>query len=314
MAQEQMKAIHVNEYGGPDVLKLEEALRPEPREGEALVRIHYAAAIPLDWKIRNGWLQNVFPKTLPYIPGFYASGIVEAVGPGVSGVSPGDRVFGGVNGAYADYAVAAADRLIRMPVSLDFPEAASILGGADSAWKALFSEGELQAGQTVLIHAAAGGVGQFAVQLAKWKGATVIGTASGANVDFVQSLGADIVVNYQTDRFEEVAKNVDLVVDTIGGDTEKRSWPALKRGGRLVSMVQPPAQADATAYGVTATFNAKFPTADDLRQLVEMIASGTIRTAVDRVFPLAEASEALKRSEKRHGRGRILLEVRPDAN
>ncbi|WP_212961390.1 NADP-dependent oxidoreductase [Cohnella xylanilytica] len=188
MAQDTMKAILVSEYGGPDVLKLEDAPRPVPGEGEALVRIHYATAIPLDFKIYNGWLRDVFPKTLPYVPGFYASGVVEAVGPGAAGVSPGDRVFGPVNGGYAEYAVAAADRLIRIPESLGFPEAAAILGGADSAWKALFSEGELQAGQTVLIHAAAGGVGQFAVQLAKWRGATVIGTASGANVEFVRSL------------------------------------------------------------------------------------------------------------------------------
>lgn len=314
MAQETMKAILVSEYGGPDVLKLGDAPRPVPGEGEALVRIHYATAIPLDFKIYNGWLRDVFPKTLPYIPGFYASGVVEAVGPGAAGVSPGDRVFGPVNGGYAEYAVAAADRLIRIPESLGFPEAAAILGGADSAWKALFSEGELQAGQTVLIHAAAGGVGQFAVQLAKWRGAKVIGTASGANVEFVRSLGADRVVDYRAERFEEVANDVDLVVDTVGGDTEKRSWPVLKRGGRLVSMVQPPSQADAEAHGVTATFNAKFPTADDLRQLVELIAAGTITTAIDRIFPLAEASEALRRSEERHGRGRILLEVRPNGH
>lgn len=309
MSNSKMKAILVREYGGPDVLQVAEVERPQPQEGEVLVRIVYAAAIPLDYKIRNGWLQAVFPKTFPYIPGTAISGFVESVGAGVTQFQPGDRVFGSVNGAYAEYGIAAANELVRMPGDLTFEDAASIKAGAESAWKTLFTEGELQTGQSVLIHAAAGGVGQFAVQLAKWKGAKVIGTASSANLDFVTSLGADQVIDYNTTRFEDVAENVDLVVDLVGGDTENRSWSVLKRGGMLVSLTQPPSQEKAQEHGVTAKFNSKFPTYEDSETIAQLIADGKVKAAIDAVYPLSNTKEALEKSETRHGRGRILLSV-----
>ena len=184
MSDGKMQAVVVREYGGPEVLRLEQIDRPVPGAGEALVKIRYASVIPLDWKIRSGSAHNVFPKTFPYVPGFYASGVIEALGPGVTDFKVGDRVFGAFDGAYAEYGVAPAVRpdgaenpegavpakaLVKMPDGLSFEDAAAIRAGADAAWHALFAEGNLQAGQTVLIHAAAGGVGQFAVQLAKWK-------------------------------------------------------------------------------------------------------------------------------------------------
>jgi NADPH:quinone reductase-like Zn-dependent oxidoreductase len=188
-------------------------------------------------------------------------------------------------------------------------DAASIRAGADTAWKALFTEGELEAGQTVLIHAAAGGVGQFAVQLAKWKGATVIGTASTANLNFVKSLGADQVIDYTATAFEEIVKEVDLVVDSVGGDTENLSWTVLKRGGILVSLTQPPSQENAQKYGITAKFNTKFPTYENLQTIAQLIADGKIKAEIDSVFLLSETNKALEKSEARHGRGRILLSV-----
>lgn len=309
MSETKMNAILIHEYGGPEVLKLEEVDRPNPSAGEVLVNIHYAAAIPLDWKIRNGWLQNVYPKSFPYIPGVYASGIVASVGPGVTEFTVGARVFGQVDGAYAEYGIAKVNELVKMPNGLSFEDAASIGAGADTAWKALFTEGELEAGQTVLIHAAAGGVGQFAVQLAKWKGANVIGTASTANLDFVKSLGADQVIDYTATAFEDVIKEVDLVVDSVGGDTENRSWAVLKQGGILVSLTQPPSQENAQKHGITAKFNTKFPTYEDLQTIAQLIADGTIKAEIDSIFPLSQTNKALEKSEARHGRGRILLRI-----
>ncbi|CAM4490667.1 NADP-dependent oxidoreductase [Paenibacillus endophyticus] len=304
-----MKAIQVREYGGPEVLKLEEISRPRPLAGEVLVRIAYAAAIPLDWKIRKGWLQRVFVKTMPYTPGTSVSGIVEAAGEGVAGFQPGDRVFGNVNGGYAEYGIAPAHDLVLMPSHLSFEDAATIKGGAESAWKALFSEGELEAGQTVLIHAAAGGVGQFAVQLAKWKGAAVIATASSRNLDFVKALGADEVIDYTATPFENVAKNVDLVVDSVGGDTEERSWPVIKQGGKLVALTQAPSAQQAEQYGIKAMFNTKFPTTEDLQTIAQFLADGMITAQIDSIYPLSEAAQAHEKSESRHGRGRIVLKV-----
>lgn len=309
MSKKTMQAILVNEYGGPAVMQVQTVERPQPQADEVLVRIVYAAVIPLDYKIRNGWLQSVFPVSFPYIPGFYASGVVEEVGQSITEFKPGDRVFGSINAAYAEYGIAKEQELLAMPEHLTFEEAATIKAGAETAWKVLFTEGELQSGQTVLLHAAAGGVGQFAVQLAKWKGAHVIATASTSNLDFVKSLGADQVIDYTTTKFEEVAKDVDLVVDAVGGETEDRSWSVMKKGGIFVSITQDPSQEQAEIYGVTAKFNTKFPTREDLQSLTNLIADGKIKAQIDSIFPLNQADKALEKSEARHGRGRILLSV-----
>ncbi|WP_205621614.1 NADP-dependent oxidoreductase [Paenibacillus sanguinis] len=309
MSKKTMQAILVNEYGGPAVMQVQTVERPQPQADEVLVRIVYAAVIPLDYKIRNGWLQSVFPVSFPYIPGFYASGVVEEVGQSITEFKPGDRVFGSINAAYAEYGIAKEQELLAMPEHLTFEEAATIKAGAETAWKVLFTEGELQPGQTVLLHAAAGGVGQFAVQLAKWKGAHVIATASTSNLDFVKSLGADQVIDYTTTKFEEVAKDVDLVVDAVGGEIEDRSWSVMKKGGIFVSITQDPSQEQAEIHGVTAKFNTKFPTREDLQSLTNLIANGQIKAQIDSIFPLNQADKALEKSEARHGRGRILLSV-----
>ncbi|MDO3408402.1 NADP-dependent oxidoreductase [Saccharibacillus sp. CPCC 101409] len=305
-----MQAVLVDRYGEADVLELRQTERPQPQAGEVLVRLEYTAVIPLDWKIRRGWLKQVFPITFPYIPGFYASGTVEAAGEGVTEFQAGDRVLGQFTGAYAEFAVAKKQELVKVPDSLSLDEAAAVRGGADSAWKALFTEGELQSGQTVLIHAAAGGVGQFAVQLAKWKGATVIGTASASNLEFVKSLGADRVIDYRSEKFDQLVQDVDLVVDTVGGETQERSWKVLKQGGMLVSLFEEPDAEQAAAHGATGKFNTKFSTRDDLLQIVDLIANGTLKTQIDSIYPIGEVQEAHRRSETRSGRGRILLSPR----
>ncbi|CAG7658121.1 NADP-dependent oxidoreductase [Paenibacillus allorhizosphaerae] len=316
MSNALMKAVRVHEYGGPNVLQIEKVERPHPVAGEVLVRIVYAAVIPLDWRIRKGLMKQINPVTFPYTPGIAASGIVESVGAGVTEFRAGDRVFGALNGAYAEYGIVAIQNkanpnrfLAHMSENMTFESAAAIWGGVDTAWKALFSEGELEAGQTVLIHAAAGGVGQFAVQLAKWRGATVIGTASTANLDFVKSLGADQVIDYTATPFEKTVNNVDLVVDCVGGDTQSRSWSVLKRGGILVALAGPPSLEKAKEYGVTAKFNTKIPTYENRLTIAQFIAEGTIKPAIDHIYPLGEVNRAHEKSEARHGRGRILLSV-----
>jgi NADPH:quinone reductase-like Zn-dependent oxidoreductase len=319
MSKSLMKAVRVHEYGGPGVLKLEEVERPEPQSGEVLVRVVYAAVIPLDWKIRSGMLKGIFPQTLPYIPGAIVSGIVESVGDKVTEFEAGDFVFGKMRGSYSEYGIVSVSEpysglngLLHVPDNLALEDAATIGAGAESAWKALFTEGNLGSGQTVLIHAAAGGVGQFAVQLAKWKGATVIGTASSANLDYVKSLGADQVIDYTTTPFEEVVRDVDLVVDTVGGSTQDRSWSVLKPGGCIVSLAQPLSQEKAREFGVTAKHSTAFPTYDDNIVIAQLLADGTIKAEIDRIYPLDEVKEAHLRSEGRHSRGRILLSANPD--
>ncbi|TNJ62098.1 NADP-dependent oxidoreductase [Paenibacillus hemerocallicola] len=313
-----MKAVRVNEYGDSGVLKLEDVERPEPQSGEVLVRVAYAAVIPLDWKIRSGILKDVFPQTLPYTPGAVVSGIIESVGDDVTEFEARDHVFGKMKQSYSEYGIVSVSEpysllngLLHVPENLKLEDAATIGAGAESAWKALFTEGNLKSGQTVLIHAAAGGVGLFAVQLAKWKGAKVIGTASIENLDYVKSLGADQVIDYRTTPFEEVVKDVDLVVDTVGGSTQDRSWSVLKPGGCIVSLAQPLSQEKAREFGVTAKHSTAAPTYDDNKAIAQLLADGVIKAEIDSVYPLSEVKEAHLRSEGRHSRGRILLSANP---
>jgi NADPH:quinone reductase-like Zn-dependent oxidoreductase len=316
MSKSLMKAVRVHEFGDPGVLKLEDVERLEPQSGEVLVRVVYAAVIPLDWKIRSGILKDLFPQPLPYIPGAVFSGIIESVGDNVTEFEAGDFVFGKMKGSYSEFGIVSVsdpylNGMFHVPKNLKLEDAATIGAGAESAWKALFTEGNLESGQTVLIHAAAGGVGQFAVQLAKWKGAKVIGTASSANLDYVKSLGADQVIDYTTTPFEEVVKDVDLVLDLVGGSTQDRSWSVLKPGGCLVSLVQPPSQEKALGFKVAAKFSSAFPTYDDNQTVAQLLADGTIKAEIDRIYPLSEVKEAHIRSEGKHSRGRILLSANP---
>src|SRR5215472_8478444 len=219
MSTPTMRVIHVYRYGGPEQLKLEEKPRPEPSPGEVLLRVHAAGVNPIDWKIRQGLMKDFQPVTFPYTPGIEVAGVVEAVGPGVTAFQIGQAVIGRcASGAYAEYLTISAEAVALKPQSLRFAEAASVPVGLMTAWRALFEHGGLIAGQRVLIVGAAGGVGLFAVQLAKWKGAQVIGTTSKANLAFVRSLGADTVVDYTTTPVESVIQDVDLVLDGVGGE------------------------------------------------------------------------------------------------
>jgi NADPH:quinone reductase-like Zn-dependent oxidoreductase len=308
-----MQAVRIHTYGGPEVLKYEEAPLPKPGPGEALVRVHAAGVNPVDWKIREGYFKGRVNHSLPLILGWDLSGVVEATGSGVEGLKKDDEVYSrpdiARDGAYAEYIVVRETEVALKPKSIDHVPAAAIPLAALTAWQSLFDSADLSAGQKVLIHAAAGGVGSFAVQLAKWKGAYVIGTASNRNQDLVRKLGADETLDYQTTRFEDVVHDVDVVFDTIGGDTQKRSWKVLKKGGILVSIVGPPSAEEATAHGVRQTSVFVQPSAAQLTELAKLVESGKLRPIVETVLPLSEARHAHELSQTGHTRGKIVLRV-----
>jgi NADPH:quinone reductase-like Zn-dependent oxidoreductase len=310
---ENMKAVRIHNYGGPEVLKFEDAPRPQPGNGEVLVRIHAAAVNPVDWKIRTGRYKDRLQYPLPFIPGWDFSGVVEATGPGVTRLKKGDEVYArpdiARNGAYAEYIVAKESEVALKPKSVDHVKAAAIPLAALTAWQALFDTAGLKSGQKVLIHGASGGVGSFAAQLAKWKGAHVIGTASGRNQSFLRELGVDEPIDYEKTRFEDVVHDVDVVLDTIGGDTQNRSWKVLKKGGILVSIVSPPSAEEAAKHGVRSGYVFVQPNATQLAEIAKLVDSGKLKPVVETVLPLAEARRAHEQSETDHTRGKIVLKV-----
>src|ERR1700722_10362031 len=250
-----MKAIRIHQYGGTEVLAHVEMQRPAPGANEVLIKVKAASVNPVDWKIRDGHMKDFLPLTLPATLGSDVSGTVEEIGTGAARFKRGDEVYASLGlegGGYAEYAVAKEAIVAEKPSTLDHVQAASVPVAGLTAWQALFEVAQLRAGQKVLIHGAAGGVGNFAVQFAKGKGAYVIGTASSRNQAFLGELGVNKVVDYQKTRFEDVVRNVDVVLDTMGGDTQERSFQTLKKGGILVSIVQPPSQELAANYGVRA--------------------------------------------------------------
>jgi NADPH:quinone reductase-like Zn-dependent oxidoreductase len=310
---ETMKAVRVHEYGGPEVLKYEEAPRPKPGPGEVLVRIRAAGVNPMDWKVRQGHLKDALAHRMPFVPGWDVSGVVEATGPNVTLLARGDEVYGYPsivrNGTYAEYAVVPESELALKPRSIDHVHAASVPIAALTAWQGLFDEGGLRTGQKVLIHGGAGGVGSFAVQLARWKGAFITATASGRNQEFLRNLGADLTIDYEKSRFDRLVCDVDLVFDTVGGDTLMRSWKVLKAGGILVSTVEEPSAEQAAAHDVRAAVVSTRADSVQLAEIAKLVDAGMVRPIVEAVFPLDEARHAQELSQTGHARGKIVLKV-----
>jgi NADPH:quinone reductase-like Zn-dependent oxidoreductase len=308
-----MNAVRIHRYGGPEVLRYEKAPRPEPGTGEVLIRVHGAGVNPVDWKVREGYARDFLKHALPLVPGWDVSGVVEAVGPGATRWKPGDELFSrpdiARNGAYAEFLVVRESEAARKPQSLDHLQAAAVPLAALTAWQALFDAAGLGPGQTVLIHAAAGGVGHFAVQLAKWKGARVIGTASAGNHAFLRTLGADDTIDYTTTRFEEVVRDADVVLDTMGGDTQQRSWKTLREGGILSTILAPPPE-EAIPPEKRLGYTFVQPNAEQLSEIATLIDAGKVRTVVETVLPLPEARSAQERSQAGHVRGKIVLQVK----
>ncbi len=311
-----MKAIRLHSYGGPEVLVYEEAPRPTPQAGEVLVRVYATALNPVDRSTRTGYLQQMVNFELPLIPGLDLAGVVEELGPDVTTVAVGDAVYGFSNmvrqGAYAEYARIGVGELAPKPATVDFVTAAAVPLSALAAWQALQDSAGLQDGQTVLIQGAGGGVGSFAVQLAAAKGAHVIATEDGSKAEFLRGLGAAEVIDYTTTRFEEVAHDVDVVLDLVGGEVQARSLAVLKPGGILVTtMGQPDADA-ASARGVRASGMLTQANPAQLREIAGMIDAGTIRPIVAQVFPLAEAAQAHMALDAGNTRGKLVLRVREE--
>jgi len=309
-----MKAIRLHSHGGPEVLGLEEAPRPQAGAGEALIRVHAAGVNPLDWKARAGQVKTWLQHRLPLIPGWDVSGVGEAVASCVTAFKVGYAVYGMLDferdGAYAEYATARTLTLALKPNSIDHTQAAAVPLASLTAWQSLFEVGGLQSGQTVLIHGAAGGVGHFAVQFAKWKEAKVIVTASAGNEKFLRELGADEVIDYHNTKFEKAVHDVDMVLDTIGGDTQQRSWQVLKRGGILVATLSISSPEAARDHGVRGEGVMVHPDAAQLNQIGALINAGKLKPSVATILPLAEAARAHELSQTGHARGKIVLQLR----
>jgi NADPH:quinone reductase-like Zn-dependent oxidoreductase len=309
-----MNAIRMHSYGGPEVLQYEDAPRPQIRKGEVLIRVHAAGVNPLDWKVRAGLLNGSVQHKLPLIPGWDVSGVVDEVGPGVSRFKKGEEVFAMADptrdGAYADYIAVREAAVAMKPKSLHHVRAAATPVSALTAWRSLFDLGHLQPRQRILIHRGSGGVGHFAVQLAKWKGAHVLATASTNNQELLRSLGADETIDYTTQEFEDVAHKIDMVLDTIGGETQERSWPVLKKGGVLISLVQQPSQEKANQFGVRGMMCSVQSDGAQLRHIAKLIDSSKLGPTIDRILPLSEARRAHELSQSGHVRGKIVLRVK----
>jgi len=309
-----MKAVRFHAYGGPDVLIYEDAPKPEPGAGEVLVKVHATSVNPIDWKVRAGHLKNFREYPLPFILGWDVSGVVESAGLGVSGFKPGDEVYGrpdlGRSGAYAEYVVVKEGEISRKPKNLDHVHSAAIPLVGLTAWQALFDTAGLKAGQKVLIHAAAGGVGHLAVQFAKLKGVYVAGTASGRNQEYLKQLGCDLVIDYETTRFEDVVHDYDAVVESMGGDVRNRSWKVLKKGGILVALIgPPPSEEDAKAHRVRASIIWGQANREQLTEIARLADEGQVHAEIAAAFPLRDAAKAHQMSETEHVRGKIVLQV-----
>src|ERR1700756_2338360 len=290
-----MKAVRLLEYGGQ--LVLNDVPTPAIARDEILVKIRSTAVNHLDLVKASGTARQILPIDLPWIPGHEFSGIVEQIGSDVASYSPGDAVFAAneTGGAYAEYLAIKPAALARKPSNLSFEEAASVPVAAQTAWQGIFTHGHLEKGQTILIHAGAGAVGAYAVQLASHAGATVIATASGDNEAYVKSIGASRVINYREEQFEKIlGEKVDVVFDLVGGETQKRSFLVLKEGGYLVSATQPVSQEESARYRVSGAMMRLPPSGDMLGRIARLLEEGTIRPDVATVYALQDAAKAWK--------------------
>ncbi|MEH2445631.1 MAG: NADP-dependent oxidoreductase [Nostoc sp.] len=307
-----MKAIRIHAYGGAENLKYDEVPRPEPQAGQVLIQVYAAGVNPIDWKIREGFFQQVYDYSLPVIAGADVAGVVASVGDGVTTLQPGQAVYGtadmALSGAYAEYAVGYADAIAPKPKTLDYIHAASIPIVAITAWQALFDSANLQPGQSVLIHGGAGGVGRYAIQLAKWKKARVIATASAANLDDLRNLGADQAIDYANQPFEQQVKDVDVVLDLIGGETQARSWQIIRPGGVLVSTLGVPESGIPQGIKAVPVF-ANLRKNSQIQEIAQLIDDGQIKASIEQVFELAEAAKAQEVSQHGHPRGKLVLQV-----
>lgn len=308
-----MKAVVIHEYGGPEVLKYEDILRPEPKNDQLLVRVIAAGVNPVDGMIRSGMFDKDGKRAFPIIPGGDVAGVVEQVGTKVMKFKPGDPVFAYVSldnsGGYAQYALVSEREAAPKPKLLTYVESAAVPIVAMTAWQALIDTAKLNAGQTVLIHGGSGGVGSFAIQIAKARGAKVVATASTANQDFLKELGADVAIDYTKQKFEDVAKDVDVVLDSIGRDTLARSYGVVKKGGIIVSLVARPNASELEKHGLRGAALDVEPNSEQLAEIGKLIDDKKIKVIVSQTMPLSEARKAQEQVATGHTRGKIVLKI-----
>ncbi|MDB5084828.1 MAG: NADPH:quinone reductase [Bacilli bacterium] len=309
-----MKAVYIEGYGGKDQLKFGELPIPAVGPNDVLIKAYAAGVNPVDWKIREGYLRGFLPYQFPLILGWDVAGVIAEVGEQVQGFHVGDEVFSRPaterNGTYAEYVSVDAALVARKPGNISFEEAASVPLTGLTAWEALHEIAKVSAGQRVLIHGGAGGVGIYAIQLAKAFGAYVAATASGANVEFVKSYGADQVIDYTKEAFETILSGYDVVFDTIGGDVQTKSFTVLSKGGILVSIVSQPDEQLAEQHGIRTGYFFLQPDGEKLARLGQLIEEGKLRPVVSAVFPLEETAQAHELSETHHAKGKIVLSIR----
>ena len=306
-----MRAVVAHEYGAPDVLKIEQVQRPEPNDDEALVRVIASSVNPADPLTLSGKYAKEFGTHLPLIPGYDIAGVVEKTGANVTKLRIGDAIYGypTFGGGWADYVTVKEWEVAAKPKSLSFAEASAVPMGALTAWQALVDVAKLQPGQTILVHGGSGGVGSFAVQIAKARGARVIATASTANQDVLKQLGADVAVDYTKTKFEDVAKDVDAVLDPVGKDTLARSYGVVKKGGIVMSLVARPDPAELQKHGIRGAAISVHADADDLTEIAQLVDAGKIKPIVTEVLPLGDAVKAQQQAATHHTRGKVVLRV-----
>ncbi len=305
---ENMKAVIIPSYGDNSVVQLIKVSRPAPKQGEVLIKVHAAGVNPIDWKIRSGAGQRM-GMVLPIHLGGEIAGTVEQVGEGVDQFVISDAVFGIIaDGAFSEYAIAQASNLVRKPINLDYVQSAAVPLGALTAWQAMFDLAKLATGQRLLVTNSSGGVGSLAVQLAKVAGAHVTAVASAHNEDYVRSLGADEFIDYRRQPFETVAHDMDVVFDTVGGDTFQRGFATLRKGGFLVTAVAFPKD-EGAEHGVGVGRVVCKPNGDQLKAICDYVEAGKLVSNVGAVFALDDVREALDLSERGHTRGKIVLRV-----
>ena len=306
-----MKAVVAHEYGAPEVLKIEEVPRPEPKDDEALVRVIASGVNPADPLTLGGKFAKEWGTHLPLIPGYEIAGIVEKTGANVTSLKAGDAVYGypTFGGGWAEYITVKEWEVAPKPKSLSFAQAAAVPMGALTAWQALVDVAQLHEGQTILIHGGSGGVGSFAIQIAKVRGARVIATASTANQDLLRQLGADVAIDYTKQKFEEIAKDVDCVLDPVGKDTLARSYAVMKKGGIILELVARPDPEELEKHEIRAEGIWVKPNAKDLSEIAQLIDAGKIKPIVTQIRPLSEAIEAEQQAETHHTRGKVVLRV-----
>jgi NADPH:quinone reductase-like Zn-dependent oxidoreductase len=306
-----MKAVVAHEYGGPEVLKLEEIPVPEPKENEILVRVIASGVNPADPLILNGKYAKEFGTHLPLILGYDMAGVVVKTGAKVTKLKVGDPVYAYLlwGGGWAEYCISNETESAIKPKSLRFTDASAVPLAALTAWQALIDVGKIDKGQTILIHGGSGGVGSFAIQIAKWKGAKVIATASTANQDLLKQLGADLAIDYTKQKFEEVTHDVDFALLPVGGETMTRTYGVMKKGGTIATLISRADPAELEKRGIRGAPIFSHPDATELSEITKLIDAGKIKPIVTQVLPLIDAAKADAQAETHHTRGKIVLKI-----